>query len=88
MGDRETHRWTHSRGGQEAEVGTTILLLPSQLTPLLPPLQPTPKQPCSVAHPRGHGQELRVIGLGHMMGHGELTLATVSFLGSTGRERS
>lgn len=71
-------------GGQEAEAGATVLLLPA----LLPALDQLSSLLC--AHPRGHCQELRVTVLwpgdwAPMMGHGELTNTTAASSGSLDR---
>lgn len=76
-------------GGQEAEAGATILFLPSQLIPLLPPLEPTPlpllcRQPQG-SLPRAQGHCAVARGSGHMMDYRRLTLATVSSSGSPGQ---
>ena len=69
-------------GGQEAEAGATVLLLPA----LLPALEPTLPSQGSLPRAEGHCAVARR--LGPMMDHGELTNTTASSSGSLDRGHS
>lgn len=85
MWGTERHTDGHTRGGQEAEAGATILLLFSQLTPPLLPLEPTPilaLSPTPEVTAKNSGSLCCDQGLGHMMDQKRADLTTVSFSGS------
>lgn len=74
-------------GGQEAEAGATVLLLPA-LLPALDQLSSLLWCPSQGSLPRAKGHCAVARGLGPMMGHGELTNTTAASSGSLDRGHS
>ena len=84
VGDKEMHRWTHSRGDRRQRQGPQSCscplssLLLNQLSSLL-------WCPSQGSLPRAKGHSAVARRLGRMMGHGELTNTTASSSGSLDR---